>query len=365
MSAKSESAISSTVAASRIISARSTGRNDTRSGSPRTRRASSSSGASSEAAAAALAARDAPLGLGARRRFDRLGSRARGRLGFGRLGGTRGRLGLRARDRLGLCARASASARAIASACARALPPRPVHARGRLGLGARGRFGLGVGGRIRSGPRFCLGLGARGRVRPARSPRGLLARALALGRRLLRLREERSGRLLRALRRERELRRGALFRRSKVCEERFAVDVGVAIAHVLDHLADRSIEVSSLLENAGEAAVGVHILRVEPDRRAEVLLGAGVVLALVQQHATEAKVGVRVVRVELDAALERLVRRLARPPARLHVLDHPDHGPRRAAHLGAPLLDGRAIHRERLVPLLLLQQRLARRRASP
>ena len=63
------------------------------------------------------------------------------------------------------------------------------------------------------------------------------------------------------------------------------------------------------------------------------------------------------VRVEVDAALERPVRRLARLLAVLHRLDHPDHAPRRA-HLGV-LLDGRAIRRERLVPLLLLEERLA------
>ena len=85
--------------------------------------------------------------------------------------------------------------------------------------------------------------------------------------------------------------------------------------------------------------------------------GAGVVLAHEQQHVAEAAARARVVRVELDAALERPVRRLARLLAVLRHLDHPNPEPRRA-HLGV-LLDGRAQRRERLVPLLLLVERLA------
>ena len=183
------------------------------------------------------------------------------------------------------------------------------------------------------------------------------------------------------------LRRAAeLLHRSQLCDVCFAAAAGVArYADVREHLADRPVQVLSSLEDCGEFSVG-RKARVELDRRAEVLLGAGQVLAHVEQHVAEAAVGARVVGVELDAALERVVRRLAgqvaeaivrvrvvrveleaaleRPvrrlaalPAGLRHLGQPDLIPR-LAHLGV-LLDGRAIRRERLVPLRLLEERLA------
>ena len=154
------------------------------------------------------------------------------------------------------------------------------------------------------------------------------------------------------------LRRAAeLLHRSQLCDVCFAAAAGVArYADVREHLADRPVQVLSSLEDCGEFSVG-RKARVELDRRAEVLLGAGQVLAHVEQHVAEGVVRARVVRVELEAALERLVRRLARPPAVLRALGQPDPAPRRA-HLGV-LLDGRAIRRNRLVPFKLPPERLA------
>ena len=82
------------------------------------------------------------------------------------------------------------------------------------------------------------------------------------------------------------LRRAAeLLHRSQLCDVCFAAAAGVArYADVREHLADRPVQVLSSLEDGGEVAVSVRNLRGEPDRRAEVLLGAGVVLAHVQQH---------------------------------------------------------------------------------
>ena len=98
-------------------------------------------------------------------------------------------------------------------------------------------------------------------------------------------------------------------------------------------------------------------VRVEPDRRAQVLLGARVVLAQEQVHFAEAEVRVRgrgPVRGELEVLLERRVRRLADLAAVPVDLAPADPEPR-AGELGV-LLDGRAVRRERLVPLLQLRE---------
>ena len=153
-----------------------------------------------------------------------------------------------------------------------------------------------------------------------------------------------------------------LLLRSQLRDVRLAAAVGVARqADVLEHRADRPVEVALPLEDRREALVRDGDGRVEPYRRAEVLLGAARVPAR-EQHAAEAAAGLRVVRVELDAALQRRVRRLARL-ARFAELRQADPEPP-LDQLGV-LLGGEAVRRDRLVPVLQLHESVGRGHASP